>query len=108
MIAAALLATAAAALPTPVGVAAHEYRFGVYRPSVPAGPVRFNLRDFGEDAHNLAVIGPRGYRSAVSPDAKPGVDVAFDVRLRRRGTYRLVCVKPGHAARGMRATIRVR
>ena len=108
MIAAALIAAAAAVAPTPVGLAAREYRFGVYRAAVPAGSVRFNMRDFGEDAHNLVVLGPRGYRSAVSPDVKPGVDVAFDVRLRRRGTYRLVCVKPGHAARGMRATIRVR
>ena len=108
MIAAALAAAAVAATPAPVGVATHEYRFGVYRRAVPAGPVRFNLRNFGQDAHNLVVLGPRGYRSAVSPDIRPGVIMPFDVRLRRRGTYRLVCVKPGHAARGMRATLRVR
>jgi uncharacterized cupredoxin-like copper-binding protein len=29
------------------------------------------------------------------------------VTLRRAGTYRLVCLKPGHAAKGMRATLRV-
>jgi plastocyanin len=103
--AAALAAAAIGAVP--VGVATHEYRFGLYRTTVRPGPVRFNLHDFGEDAHNLVVLGPRGYRSAVSPDVVPGRDVAFDVRLRRRGTYRLVCVKPGHAAKGMRATLRV-
>ena len=103
-----LLATAAAAAPTGVGIGAHEFRFGVYRSAVPAGRVRFNIHSFGEDAHNLLVLGPRGYRSAVSPDVLPEQDVRFEVRLRRRGTYRLVCVKPGHAAKGMRATLRVR
>jgi len=109
---AALVATTAAAAgaggPISVGVGAHEFRFGVYRTAVPAGRVRFNIHSFGEDAHNLLVLGPRGYRSAVSPDVLPEQDVRFEVRLRRRGTYRLVCVKPGHAAKGMRATLRVR
>jgi uncharacterized cupredoxin-like copper-binding protein len=39
---------------------------------------------------------------------RPGQDLAFELRLRRAGVYRLVCVKPGHAAKGMRATLRVR
>jgi plastocyanin len=108
VIAAALAVLAAATSPTAVGVGAHEYRFGVYRSSVRPGAVVFNLHDFGEDAHDLVVLGPRGYRSAVSPDVRPGQDVAFRVHLRRAGVYRLICVKPGHAARGMRATLRVR
>ena len=105
---AAALATLAAVFPVPVGVGAHEYRWGVYRTTVPHGPVRFNLHDFGEDSHDLAVFGPHGYRSAVSPDVKPGEDVSFQVLLRRPGLYRLICLKPGHAAKGMRATLRVR
>ena len=114
MIAALATAALAAAMPvgigvaTPVGIGAHEYRFGVYRSTVPAGAVRFNIHDFGEDAHNLLVSGPRGYRSAVSPDVVPGRDLSFVVRLRRPGAYRLICIKPGHAAKGMRATLRVR
>jgi len=103
-----LAALAVATAPVPVGVGAREYRFGVYRHVVPRGAVRFNLHDFGEDAHNLMVFGPGGYRSAASPDVNPGADVSFQVRLARRGTYRLVCVKPGHATRGMRATLKVR
>ena len=105
---AAALATIAAVAPAQVGVGAHEFRFGIYRTAVRPGAVRFNLHDYGEDAHNLMVFGPRGYRSAASPDVVPGRDVTFDVRLRRRGVYRLVCVKPGHASKGMRATLRVR
>ena len=103
-----MIAALIAAAVTSVGVGAHEYRFGVYRPVVPRGAVRFNLHDFGEDAHNLMVLGPKGYRSAVSPDVEPGQDLSFQVRLRRAGTYRLVCVKPGHAKRGMATTLKVR
>jgi plastocyanin len=104
----AALATAALHAAVPVGVGAREYRFGVYRPSVPAGAVLFNVHDFGEDAHNLQVLGPHGYRSAVSPDVVPGETLAFKALLEQPGRYTLVCVKPGHASRGMKATIRVR
>ena len=108
MITAALAVIAAATSPVQVGVGAREYRFGIYRTSVRQGAVQFNLHDFGEDAHNLVVLGPRRYHSAVSRDVKPGQDVTLDVHLRRPGLYRLICVKPGHAAKGMRATLRVR
>ena len=65
------------------------------------------MTNFGEDAHNLRVSGPGGYRSAVSRDVKPGGGhLRFTVHLLRAGTYRLVCLKPGHAAKGMKATLR--
>jgi hypothetical protein len=94
---------------TPVGLGMREYRISVYRPSVPAGRVTFNITNFGEDAHNLQVVGPGGYRSAVSRDVEPfGGRLRFATRLRRAGRYRLLCVKPGHLARGMQASLRVR
>ena len=66
------------------------------------------MTNFGEDAHNLRVSGPAGYRSAVSRDVAPaGGHLRFTVHLLRAGTYRLVCLKPGHAAKGMKATLRV-
>jgi len=104
----AALAAAAFHAAVPVGVGAREYRFGVYRSSVPAGAVRFNVHNYGEDAHNLMLLGPKGYRSAVSPDVVPEETLAFRVMLKRPGRYTLVCVKAGHAARGMKAAIRVR
>jgi plastocyanin len=104
----AIAAALALALPTTsVGLAMREYRFSVYRPDVHAGRVVFNMTNFGEDAHNLRLTGPGGYRSAVSPDVEAGDRARFAVTLRRAGTYRLVCLKPGHAAKGMRATLRV-
>jgi uncharacterized cupredoxin-like copper-binding protein len=39
--------------------------------------------------------------------APNGGHLAFALTLRRSGTYRLLCVKPGHLALGMRATLRV-
>ena len=103
-----LLAALARAMPsTSVGLGMREYRFSVYRPTVHAGRVTFNMTNFGEDAHNLRITGPGGYRSAVSPDVEAGERARFAVTLRRAGIYRLVCLKPGHAAKGMRATLRV-
>jgi len=100
---------AVAPAPTAVGIGMREFSLTVYRASVKPGPVRFNITNRGEDAHNLQVAGPSGYRSAISPDMKgAGGRATLDVRLRTRGTYRLLCVKPGHTALGMRATLRVR
>jgi plastocyanin len=98
----------AAGTASAVGVSAREYRFGIYRPVVPRGAVRLNVHDFGEDAHDVQVVGPHGYRSAVSPDVAPGGNLSFTVRLRRPGVYLLLCRKPGHLASGMRAELRVR
>lgn len=103
-----LLAVAAASPVTPVGVSEREWRIGVYRDSVRRGRVAFNVHNYGEDDHNLQVFGPRGYRSAITPDIEPDGNATLRATLRRRGSYRLVCVLPGHAAKGMRATIRVR
>lgn len=106
----ALLAAAALAVPTtPVGLGMREYRFSVYRPAVHAGRVTFNMTNFGEDPHNLRVSGPAGYRSSISPEVAPfGGHARLTVNLRRAGTYRLVCMVPGHAAKGMKASIRVK
>ena len=105
LIAAVVLAAAGAT--TPVGLGMREYRFSIYRPSVHAGAVAFNMTNFGEDAHNLRISGPGGYRSAVSRDVEPGGHLRFTVHPLRAGTYTLVCLKPEHAARGMKATLRV-
>jgi uncharacterized cupredoxin-like copper-binding protein len=49
------------------------------------------------------VAPPRSAR----PIAPTGGHLRFTVHLLRAGTYRLVCPKPGHAAKGMKATVRV-
>lgn len=102
------LAMMAMAPATTVGVSAREYRFGVYRPVVPAGRVTLVLHNFGEDDHDVKVIGPHGYRSSVSRDVTPGGTIRVPLRLRRPGRYLLICTKPGHLHKGMKAVLRVR
>jgi plastocyanin len=108
VVSAAAVAHARSAPPdTAVGVAEREFRIGVYRPSVPAGAVRLNVTNFGEDAHDLAVMAPGGRLLALSPEIGSGRRHRLSVRLTRPGVYRLLCTKLDHAARGMRATVRV-
>ena len=114
---AALAATgagAAAAAPSPegrdataVGVSQREFRITAYRKVVPPGPVRFNVRNFGEDTHNLVVRGPRGVL-AVSGDIDSGTTVAVAATLRRPGRYSLLCTRADHLRRGMRTSVTVR
>ena len=97
-----------AAANTAVGVSEREYRINVYRRTVPPGTVRFNVTNFGEDAHDLTVATRRGTVIATSPEIRSERQATLKVRLTRPGTYRLLCMKLDHAARGMRATVVVR
>jgi plastocyanin len=110
LVAAALGAAADAATPrsTAVGVSEREWRISLYRRTVPPGAVRFNVTNFGEDAHDLAVVGPDGRTLALSPEIRSGRRHTLAVRLARPGTYRLLCTKPAHVGLGMRTTVRVR
>jgi plastocyanin len=101
-------ATAASARTTAVGVAEREFRISLYRATVAPGLVRFNVTNFGEDAHDLAVVAPGGRTLAVSPEIRSERRHTLSVRLRRHGVYSLLCTKLDHAARGMRARVRVR
>jgi hypothetical protein len=104
-----IAALAAAALAaTNVGVSQREWRIGIYLPSVPRGVVTFNVHNFGEDAHDLRVRGPRRFRSPKLPEVEPGENGTLTVKLPYRGRYALVCTLPGHEKLGMRATLRVR
>lgn len=107
-LAASMSASAHALRSTAVGVSEREYRIGVYRSTVAPGNVRFNVTNFGQDAHALTVTTRRGTVIATSPEIRSERQATLKVRLTRPGTYRLLCVKLDHAARGMRATVVVR
>jgi hypothetical protein len=93
--------------PTAVGVAQDEFTLNPYRRVVKPGPVRFNIQNYGEDAHNLVIRGPRGFQ-AESPEIEPGGRLTMPATLRRAGTYRLLYTKADHLSRGMRSRLRVR
>ena len=97
----------ALASPTAVGVGEREWRVALYRDRVPAGVVRFNVRNFGEDGHDLAVRTASGRVLGSLPELRPGSTDTLRLRLRRRGRYTVFCSLPGHEAKGMRARLRV-
>jgi plastocyanin len=96
--------------PVAVGVGAREFSLSLYRPAVKAGSaVRFNLTNFGEDGHDLAVLTPKGTVAGRIDEVRGfGGRGQVEVRLRRKGRYTLLCTVAGHAKLGMRARLRVR
>ena len=99
---------AAAARPTAVGVGEREWRIALYRPWVPAGLVKFNVKNFGEDGHDFVVRNARGVTRARLPELGAGETASVTARLMRRGRYTVYCSLPGHLQLGMRAVLRVR
>ena len=92
--------------PTSVGVAQREFHITPYRRSVPPGGVKLNIRNFGQDVHNLVVRGPGGF-TAVGPDVDPGQSASWTVKLRKPGTYQLLCTRADHLALGMKSNLTV-
>jgi plastocyanin len=115
---AALTAALAAAVPaasgdpldavTAVGVSEREFRITPYRRAVETGRVRFNVRNFGEDVHDLVVVAPSGRRLGSTGEIKAGRQGVLEVRLKKPGTYRLLCTQGDHARRGMNTRLVVR
>jgi hypothetical protein len=103
-----LVAVALAAAPqaTAVGVGEREWRVSLYRGEVPVGPVKLNVRNFGEDGHDLAVRTHAGRVLGSLPELRPGETDTLRVRLRKPGRYVVFCSLEGHEARGMRARLR--
>jgi plastocyanin len=92
--------------PTPVGVAQREFHITPYRRSVPVGAVKLNIRNYGEDVHNLVVRGPNRF-TAIGPDVDSGAGATWTVKLRRPGTYTLLCTRANHLKLGMKAKLTV-
>ena len=92
---------------TTVGVGLREWSVALYRPQVRGGTVAFKLTNRGEDAHDLQLRGPGGYRSRVSPVVPAGGRGELRAYLARPGLYRVICTLPGHERLGMRALLRV-
>ena len=100
------LRPAVAAPPTAVGIAQREFHMTPYRRTVPVGNVKLNLRNFGEDVHNIVVRGPNRF-TATGPDVEPGTSATWVVKLRRPGTYDLLCTRANHLKLGMKTRIKV-
>jgi hypothetical protein len=96
--------------PTPprfVSVAAREFSLTLSRPLVGAGAVTVELRNSGEDPHNL-VVSPEGTHSALASfsEIDPGTYERRTVAL-APGRYQLWCSLEFHEELGMSTTLRV-
>jgi hypothetical protein len=111
VIEAALAAMAMAGAPPPrppaVGVGLLEWEVSVYRRSVPAGPVRLNVTNLGEDGHDLVVRTARGRVVKRLPELRAGARTTSRVTLRTPGRYVLFCSLAEHEELGMRTDLRV-
>jgi plastocyanin len=85
-----------------VSVKALEYSFTLSRPLVNAGSVTIELRNNGEDPHNLVVSPDDGSHAALATwaDTGPGSYLRKAVTL-DAGRYQLWCSLLDHEARGM-------
>jgi plastocyanin len=92
---------------TSIGIGEREYAIAVYRPKVRPGKVKLNVRNLGEDVHDLVV--ERGGRKVggLTTVIKPGSSATLRLTLKHTGTYTLVCTIADHEQRGMKATLRV-
>jgi hypothetical protein len=95
------------ALPTFVSVAAKEFSLTLSRPLVGAGGVRIELRNAGEDPHNL-VVSPEGTHTALASFSTldPGLYERRTVSL-APGRYQLWCSLESHETLGMSVALRV-
>jgi hypothetical protein len=97
----------APAPPRFVSVAAREFSLTLSRPLVGAGAVTVELRNSGEDPHNL-VVSPEGTHSALASFSEigPGTYERRSVAL-APGRYQLWCSLEFHEGLGMSTTLRV-
>jgi plastocyanin len=93
--------------PTAIGVTEGEYYTHTSRSTACAGAIRIELRNAGEDPHNLEVRN-LGTDATVATwaDLAPGGVKSQPVTL-AAGTYKLFCTIPTHEEKGMQAVITV-
>lgn len=97
----------AAAVPaaTPIGIGEREYAIAVYRPRVRPGRLKLNVRNLGEDVHDLVVKRAGKRVGGLTTVIKPGASATLRLSLRAPGRYLLVCTVADHERRGMKATL---
>jgi uncharacterized cupredoxin-like copper-binding protein len=86
---------------------ADEFRFNTSRDVVPAGRLILQVKNIGEDEHDLRIKGPNGVARAETGVVEPGDLGQIRVRL-PQGRYTYLCTVADHAERGMAGTLMVR
>ena len=86
---------------------ADEFRFNTSRSAVPAGRLLLQVKNIGEDDHDLRILGPRGTVRAETGVVGPGRLGQIRTRL-AQGRYTYFCTVADHDTRGMTGTLLVR
>ncbi len=83
-----------------------EYRLALSRTQLAPGTYTFVALDKGKLAHSLEISGPGVKSRRIPGTIKPGSSGSLTVTL-KNGAYTVWCPVPGHAALGMKTTLRV-
>jgi len=102
----AALTTATKAATTSVRVTEREYHIAMAPTSLPAGAVRFTIHNAGHLTHGFALSGAGLASVKKVKQIAPGATRTLTVTL-KGGTLRVWCPVPGHAALGMKTTVKV-
>jgi plastocyanin len=92
----------ASASKTTIRVTEREFTINLSKTRAPAGLVRLEVKNAGKYPHSLAISGA-GVK-AKTKLIKPGKSAVLIVTL-KKGAYSIWCPVPGHAAKGMKATL---
>ena len=87
-----------------INVTEREYHISLSGKGAP-GVVKFVVKDTGKLSHALEISGP-GVKGKRTPLIEPGKSATLTVTL-KAGTYTLWCPVPGHAALGMKTSLKV-
>jgi len=101
----AVMAALAGTKTTRVTVTEVEYKLTLSRTHLSVGTTTLVVVDKGKLAHSLSISGPGLKKRLISGTIKPGTSRSVTVTL-KAGTYTLWCPQPGHAALGMKTTLK--
>jgi plastocyanin len=88
-----------------ISVTEKEFHISLSTRKGTVGSDRFVIKNTGKLSHALAISGP-GVKLKKTALIKPGRKATLTVTL-KAGTYALWCPVPGHAAEGMKTSIKV-
>ena len=86
---------------TTVTVAASEFKFKLSTKSAKPGTVTFKVTNKGSVQHDFKINGKK------TPLLSPGKSATLSVSFKKAGSYPYMCTVPGHAAAGMKGTLKV-
>ena len=115
IVAFALVACSPKASTTAVNVTMSEYTIALDKTSLPAGTVKFVVKNTGSLVHSFAMepVGARNQpfelngKKSETGDVQPGQTATLEWTLDKAGDYQLSCYTPGHFEQGMMTTFTV-